>query len=97
MDPHLLQLKSMMIDHDHPYCQPSYLDPITTLCIEPKFNSETDIDADTMPIEIVEDESEIAETFSSPSFEDDRLASFCRSDPVPDLGRSETPSSASYF
>lgn len=97
MDPHLLQLKSMMIDHDHPYCQPSYLDPITTLCIEPKFNSEIDIDADTMPIEIEKDESEIAGNFKSPPFEDCQLANFCRTEPIPDLGKDETLSSTPYF
>ncbi|VDM34022.1 unnamed protein product [Hydatigera taeniaeformis] len=39
MDPHYWHLQSMIINHDHPYSRPSYLDPISTLCIEPAFGS----------------------------------------------------------
>ncbi|VDN96523.1 unnamed protein product [Rodentolepis nana] len=80
MDPHLLQIRAMIVDHDHPYCQPSYLDPISTCCIEPKVKNEPDSTA----IDIIGDENDSLTKSNSPSSEDSRLFDFCRSDPIPE-------------
>ncbi|VDL34703.1 unnamed protein product [Hymenolepis diminuta] len=80
MDPYTLQIRSMIVDHDHPYCQPSHLDPISTCCVESKLRNEPD----STPIDVVGDENDSIKNFSPPSREGTRLFNFCRSDPIPE-------------
>nr|CDS25903.1 hypothetical protein HmN_000624200 [Hymenolepis microstoma] len=87
MDPHLLQIRSMIVDHDHSYCQPSHLDPISTCCIEPKLKNEPDSTA----IDIIGDENDSLNKSSSPSPEDSQLFNFCRSGPIPEAEDIEAP------
>ena len=96
MDPHYWHLKSLFIDHYHPYCRPSYLDPISTLCIEPSFKSsdskfgQTWIDIEGDEIETSHQAALTLTDNSSP------FACFCSSDPTDESKCENTQVSYTY-
>ncbi|EUB61629.1 hypothetical protein EGR_03443 [Echinococcus granulosus] len=91
MDPHYWHLQSMIIDHDHPYNRPSYLDPISTLCIEPAFKSDgSDLSkagAGHIWIDVEGDEAKFPSQATEPSINENicQFTRFCTSGPIEEL------------
>ncbi|VDK41231.1 unnamed protein product [Taenia asiatica] len=78
----------MIIEHDHPYSRPSYLDPISTLCIEPvsKSNDSNPSEEGTSYIwvDVVGDETKFPDQVTEPPVNENvcQFTRFCTFDPI---------------
>lgn len=78
----------MIIEHDHPYSRPSYLDPISTLCIEPvsKSNDSGLCEEGTSYtwVDVVGDETKFPDQMSAPPINENacQFTRFCTFGPI---------------
>ncbi|KAL5111694.1 hypothetical protein TcWFU_003086 [Taenia crassiceps] len=93
----------MLIEHDHPYSRPSYLDPISTLCIEPSSKSnDSDLCDEGISyiwVDVVGSETTFPDHLTDPPINENvyQFTRFCTSDPIeePKCNNKQSPYASS--